>query len=65
VEGPRGELVYAVYPGGDAGPPWVRLRPASAANWPALPLAVAAGNVLQDVPIIEASFALSVSALDR
>ena len=59
VEAPRGELVYLAAPG------WVRCRPASAVNWAALPSAVAAGGVLQDVPIIDASFALSVSAQDR
>jgi formate hydrogenlyase subunit 5 len=65
AEGPRGEVVYLV-----AGDPatertWVRTRPASAVNWSVLPPAVAENNVLQDVPIIDASFGLSVSAIDR
>jgi formate hydrogenlyase subunit 5 len=59
VEAPRGETIYFVGPG------WVRLRPASFVNWAVVPAAVAAGNVLQDVPIIDASFSLSVSAFDR
>ena len=62
VEAPRGELVYLVCPQPD---PWVRLRPASAVNWATVAPAAAAGNVLQDLPIIDASFSLSVAALDR
>lgn len=61
VEAPRGELVYLV---GREPEPWVRLRPASAVNWATVP-AAAAGNVLQDLPIIDASFSQSVAALDR
>ncbi len=59
VEAPRGELLYMIGPG------WVRMRPASFVNWALVPPAVAASNVMQDVPIIDASFALSVSAVDR
>ncbi len=62
VEAPRGELVYLVCPGPV---PWVRVRSASAVNWAVVPPAAAAGNVLQDLPIIDASFSLSVAALDR
>lgn len=62
VEAPRGELLYIVCPGPVQ---WVRVRPASAVNWAVVPPAVGVGNVLQDVPIIDASFSLSVAALDR
>jgi Ni,Fe-hydrogenase III large subunit len=65
VEAPRGELVYLVWPGRPGGAPWVRVRTASQVNWAAVPPAVSAGGVLQDVPIIEASFGLSVAAFDR
>ncbi len=61
AEGPRGEVCYLVSPDG----PWVRVRPASAVNWAVLPPAVAENNVLQDQPIIDASFGLSVAAMDR
>jgi formate hydrogenlyase subunit 5 len=66
VEAPRGELLYLILPpAGGRAAPWVRLRPPSAANWALVPYAVAEGNVLQDVPIIDASFGLSVSAMAR
>lgn len=65
VEAPRGELLYLVCPPGRDTPGWVRLRTPSAVNWAVVPGAVAQGNVLQDVPIIDASFALSVAAVDR
>ena len=58
VEGPRGELIYVVGPG------WVRTRTASALNWAVVSPAVSRGNVMQDVPIVDASFALCVSGLD-
>ena len=61
AEGPRGEVCYLVSPAGA----WVRVRPASAVNWAVLPPAVAENNVMQDVPIIDASFGLSVAAMDR
>lgn len=65
VEAPRGELVYLLAPDGGGRRGWLRMRPPSAVNWCVLGPAVAAGNVLQDVPIIDASFALSVAAMDR
>ncbi len=65
VEAPRGELIYFVWPGRSGARPWVRVRTASAVNWAVVPPAVGEGNVLQDVPIIDASFSLSVSAVDR
>jgi Ni,Fe-hydrogenase III large subunit len=65
AEGPRGEVVYLAAVDAATGRAWVRTRPASAVNWAVVPAAVAEHNVLQDVPIIDASFALSVSAVDR
>lgn len=65
AEAPRGELLYLVGTGTSPADPWVRVRPPSAVNWATLPHAVSNGNVLQDVPIIDASFALSVAAMDR
>ena len=63
VEAPRGRLCYrlAVHAG--------RVRAASLTtpsqlNWPAVPLALEQRNILQDFPIIDASFSLAVSALD-
>ena len=65
AEGPRGEVLYLVSRPAGPGSAWVRLRGASAVNWPVVPGAVANGNMLQDVPIIEASFGLSVASLDQ
>lgn len=65
VEAPRGELIYFVWSGRTGQQPWVRVRTASAVNWAVVAPAVGEGNVLQDVPIIDASFSLSVAAFDR
>ncbi|MCL6595026.1 MAG: hydrogenase-3 subunit E [Firmicutes bacterium] len=64
AEGPRGEVVYAVRldPEGRTAGVWARTP--SLRNWALLPVAVARRNVLQDVPIIEASFALSAAGSD-
>jgi formate hydrogenlyase subunit 5 len=64
AEGPRGEVVYAVRldPGGRTAGVWARTP--SLRNWALLPVAVARRNVLQDVPIIDASFALSAAGSD-
>ena len=63
VEAPRGRLCYRleVQRG--------RVRAASLTtpsqlNWPAVPLALEQRNILQDFPIIDASFNLAVAALD-
>lgn len=63
VEAPRGRLCYRleVHAG--------RVRAASLTtpsqlNWPAVPLALEQRNILQDFPIIDASFSLAVAALD-
>lgn len=64
AEGPRGEIVYAVVLEGGARLAEVRVRTASRRNWPLMPAAAARRNVLQDVPIIDASFALSAAGSD-
>jgi formate hydrogenlyase subunit 5 len=63
VEAPRGRLVYRV---GVRGMEvrGVRIATPSSLNWPAVPVALAAHNILQDFPIIDASFSLSVAGLD-
>lgn len=63
VEAPKGRLVYRVEVSGDH-TGQVALATPSQWNWPAFPAAVAHANILQDFPIIEASFALSVAELD-
>jgi Ni,Fe-hydrogenase III large subunit len=63
VEAPRGRLFYRIEAAGDT----VRhavIDTASRRNWPAVPFAMAARNIMQDFPIIDASFALAVSSLD-
>ncbi len=60
TEAPGGELLYLLHPGH-----WMRVRPPACVHWLALPYALAEGHVLQDVPIVDASFALSVAAMDR
>ncbi len=63
VEAPRGRLFYRVaLRGGRIAAS--RIRTASSINWIAVPLAVANRNILQDFPIIDASFNLSVASLD-
>jgi formate hydrogenlyase subunit 5 len=65
VEAPRGLLVYRVAV--DTAAATVRhlaVATPSARNWYALPPAVANHNILQDFPIIDASFALSVAGWD-
>jgi formate hydrogenlyase subunit 5 len=63
VEAPRGRLVYRVELSGDR-LQRVGVRTPSALNWAAVPLALTQQNIMQDFPIIEASFGLAVSALD-
>ncbi len=65
VEAPRGLLAYRLVVDASNG----RIRhlgvaTPSARNWPVVPAAVANGNILQDFPIIDASFALSVAGWD-
>jgi formate hydrogenlyase subunit 5 len=63
VEAPRGRLVYRVEV---AKGHVVRagIRTPSALNWAAVPMALAAHNIMQDFPIIDASFGLAVASLD-
>ncbi len=63
VEAPRGRLLYRVALR-DGRVETCRIRTASSINWVAVPLAVANRNILQDFPIIDASFNLSVASLD-
>ncbi|MCL8207439.1 MAG: hydrogenase-3 subunit E [Actinomycetia bacterium] len=65
VEAPRGLLATRVVLAGS--PPVVRhvgVATPSARNWPAVPPAMANHNILQDFPIIDASFALSAAGWD-
>lgn len=64
VEGPRGEIAYAASVDASGRATGVWARTASMRNWALLPAAVARRNVLQDVPIIDASFALSAAGSD-
>ncbi len=63
VESPRGRLFYRVAVGGGR-VETCQIRTASSINWVAVPLAVANHNILQDFPIIDASFSLAVASLD-
>ena len=69
VEGPRGPIAYWVLCrwGGNLDASEVTqcsIASPSRRNWWTVPTAVANGNTMQDVPIIDASFALSVSGSD-
>lgn len=64
AEGPRGEVVYAIDVDAHGRAAGVWARTPSLRNWALLPAAVARRNVLQDVPIIDASFALSAAGSD-
>ena len=65
VEAARGMLAYAVWldPSGE-GIRKVAAATPSARNWPVVPPAMANSNILQDFPIIDASFSLSVAGWD-
>lgn len=65
VEAPRGCLVYrVVLEGPEARLAHLGVATPSSRNWYAFPPAVANHNILQDFPIIEASFGLSVAGWD-
>jgi formate hydrogenlyase subunit 5 len=64
VEGPRGELVYLLGLDGQGKVQVARARTASGRNWPLLAVALAHRSVLQDVPIVDASFSLSAAGAD-
>ncbi|MGH3781169.1 MAG: hypothetical protein ACRDRO_11225 [Pseudonocardiaceae bacterium] len=65
AESSRGESLAWVQLGADGRIEHVRLRPASVRNWRAFDDAVRAQNVFTDVPIIEASFWLTVAGSAR
>lgn len=63
VEAPRGRLCYRLaLTGGHIES--ASITTPSQLNWPAVPLAMEQRNILQDFPIIDASFSLAVAALD-
>ena len=63
VEAPRGRLFYRVALR-EGCIETCRIRTASSINWVAVPSALANHNILQDFPIIDASFNLCVASLD-
>lgn len=65
AESPRGESLAWVSLDADGKLERVRLRSASARNWRAFDDAVRSQNVFTDVPIIEASFWLTVAGTSR
>jgi Ni,Fe-hydrogenase III large subunit/Ni,Fe-hydrogenase III component G len=65
AESPRGEALVWVSLTGDGRIERARLRPASVRNWRAFDDAARAQNVFTDIPIIEASFWLTVAGFAR
>ncbi len=65
AESPRGEALAWVSLDGEGRIRRARLRPASVRNWRAFDDAARAQNVFTDVPIIEASFWLTVAGFAR
>jgi Ni,Fe-hydrogenase III large subunit len=65
AESPRGEALAWVSLQGDGRIARARLRPASVRNWRAFDDAARAQNVFTDIPIIEASFWLTVAGFAR
>jgi Ni,Fe-hydrogenase III large subunit len=65
AESPRGEALAWVSLDADGRIDRVRLRPASVRNWRAFDDAARAQNVFTDIPIIEASFWLTVAGFAR
>jgi len=64
AESPRGDDYHWVMTGPDNTIFRYRIRSASYCNWPAVPLAVP-GNIVPDFPLINKSFELCYSCLDR
>ncbi len=64
TESPRGEHVHWLRLGSDGTVDRLRVRAASFCNWPLAPLA-APGNMIPDFPLINKSFELCYSCLDR
>jgi Ni,Fe-hydrogenase III large subunit len=65
AESPRGEALAWVELGPDGRITRARLRPASARNWRGFDDACRSQNVFTDIPIIEASFWLTVAGMAR
>ena len=65
AESPRGEALAWVSLDAEGRIGHARLRPASVRNWRAFDDAARAQNVFTDIPIIEASFWLTVAGLAR
>jgi Ni,Fe-hydrogenase III large subunit len=65
AESSRGESLAWVQLDGDGRIGWARVRPASVRNWRAFDDAARAQNVFTDIPIIEASFWLTVAGFAR
>jgi len=65
AESPRGEALARVSMTGDGRIRRARLRPASVRNWRAFDDAARSQNVFTDIPIIEASFWLTVAGFAR
>lgn len=64
VEAPRGLLAYHLRLDEGGRIQSLAVATPSARNWRTVPAALANGNILQDFPIIDASFALSVAGWD-
>jgi Ni,Fe-hydrogenase III large subunit len=64
TESPRGENDHRVRPGAEGTIDRYRIRSASYCNWPVVPTA-APGNMVPDFPLINKSFELCYSCLDR
>ncbi|HEX9017284.1 MAG TPA: NADH-quinone oxidoreductase subunit F, partial [Chloroflexota bacterium] len=64
TESPRGECIHWVRTGDDSTIDRYRVRSASYSNWPIVALAVP-GNMVPDFPLINKSFELCYSCLDR
>ena len=65
VEAPRGQLTYAVTLNAAGTVEHLALATPSARNWYVVPPAMQNHNILQDFPIIDASFNLSVAGWDQ
>ena len=65
AESPRGEVLAWVALGEDGRITRARLRPGSARNWRGFDDACRSQNVFTDIPIIEASFWLTVAGMAR
>ena len=65
VEAPRGLLSYRVCVGPDLTIRQLDAGTPSERNWYVVPAAIANKNILQDFPIIDASFGLSVAGWDK